>query len=121
MIGRTLIDHDSTGHLALNRLLAFLDTFQRFARFAGLCQHPGRGSDRGGTLKSKVPRSHQPDPAFDQRTRLRPITLEEAEGSRAPVGEADAVRMAGRLSQPHHFDFTFRRLGEPTELSEAHD
>jgi tetratricopeptide (TPR) repeat protein len=76
VVGRTLIEYDSARRLNLTRLLAFLESFQRFARFAELRQHPGGGGDCGWTLEIKVPRSDQLDPAFDQRTRPRPITLE---------------------------------------------
>jgi hypothetical protein len=112
---------DSPRRLALEELLAFPEPVQRLACLTELRQCLGGEGDRGMKRHDDVPTPDHHDPMLDQRARLRPVTPEEVEHTRGLVGQADGERMMHPLGEPYRFGFVLGRLGEPAELSEAHD
>src|SRR5262249_57378828 len=75
------------------KLLAFPQPAQAFARFAELRQDPSGGDDRSVKQDADVPRPARRCRMLEQQARLRPVTPQQVNRACVTVGYADGVRM----------------------------
>jgi len=116
---------ESTGlsaqSVALEKLLAFPQPAQGFARVVEQRQAPGGEADREGKQGDDVPCPEDRRRMLDSRARPRPVAPQQMDPAYSQVSPADSVGVLCLRREPERLRFELGRFGEAAKLGQADD